>query len=279
MFLPIVYAALVVLVFFIWVRPSLLGAAWVRATAWARFWETKMIQSKDGYAAVKDMKKEQLQGRAAELQDKYASVMAKNRTIKTQLENKERREAELNRTREIVVSKAEKAAPDSEEFNRLALDLKKIDDHIAKLDAEEEVLAQALNELVKEMEEIKPYLDELDDKIVKADMDKELGLVKLELAEVKKDRARSKGLAVGGKETMVDKYDKQVDEYLQKEIAAGDIAAERAGGTEDEIVKRYQKESVGSTAAESLRAELAKRRGETPAPATATPAQPETLTK
>ena len=279
MFLPVLYGLGALLVVITFIRPSLLGAGYVRATGWLRFYERWMIQSKEGYASVKDLKKEQLQGRSAELEDRYASIMAKNRTLKKQIVGLETREVELRKTRETVVAKADKAAPDSEDFNKLALDISKIDGHIAKLDAEEEGLNQAVTELMREMEESRPYLDELDDKIAKADMEKELGLIKLEVAQVKKDRARSKGFAVGGKETMVDKFDKEVDAYLQKEVAAGDVAAERAGGTEDEIVKRYQKETVASTAAERLRAELAKRRGETPAPATASTSQPETLTK
>jgi hypothetical protein len=259
-------------------RPQLLGAWYVRATAWLRIWEKKAIQSKAGYAAIKDKKKELSQKRLTEIYDELAAVRAKRSQLTEQDKNLQKREDELRQTREMILTKAGETQEGSEEYAALSVDLQKIDEHIAKIDAEQEVINQALAELSTEIEDMTPYIEELEDSVAKADMEKELGLMRFDVAEVKKERARRQGLLTGGKESYIDELDREAEAHLAKEIEVGKIAAERTGGGETDLVRKYQKATRAKTAGEKLKAELAKKTAANTAPAAKEP-ETETLSK
>lgn len=240
-------------------RPQLLGAWYVRTTAWLRFWEKKAIQSKAGFAAIKDKKKEMSQKRLNQIYDELAAVRARRAQLTEQGKNLQKREDDLVRTRETIYSQAGSVQEGSEEYTRLSLDLQKIEENIAKIDAEQAVIDQALAELADEIEQMTPFIEELEDGVAKADMEKELGLMRFDVAEIKKDRARRQGLMTGGTESYVDALDREAEAHLAKEIEAGKIAAERTGSGEQDIVNRYKKVTRAKTAGEKLKAGLAQR--------------------
>jgi len=259
------------------VRPQLLGAWYVRATAWLRFWEKKAVQSKAGYAAIKEKKKEMSQKRLSQIYNELATVRARRAQLVEQNKNLQSREDKLVQTRETILSQAESVPEDSEEYTRLSLDLQKIGDNIAKIDAEQEIVNQALAELTAETEDIAPYIEELEDSVAKADMQKELGLMRFDVAEIKKDRARRQGLMTGGNESYVDALDREAEAHLAKEVEVGKIAAERTGSGEQDIVNRYEKVTRAKTAGEKLKADLAKRKA--PTETAASVSEPRTLSK
>lgn len=259
-------------------RPQLLGAAWVRWTGWLRFWERAMMHSKEGYVAIKDKKIDQLRRSSDEIMDGLATLRGKVKTLKNQHDALQVKEDRFRNTRELLVKKAE-AAQGTPGFDKLAQEVDTLDRDVAKIDTEQSALEEQIGELTEEVELTAPYLDEVTDLVKKTAMERDLGLIKIETAKLKEERARRLGRLAGVGHTMVDKLEAEADEYLQKTVERGKIADERVSTDSEAIVMRHEKETRTKSAAERLSAELAQRRGEVSAPAVPASPEQERLTK
>lgn len=260
-------------------RPQLFGAAWVRWTAWLRFWEHWMMHSKEGYMAVKDKKVDQLRKSSEEIIDSLANLRGRLVVQKNQHKALQAKEDRYLVTKELLLKKAEALSEGAPEFAKLADEMGLVDKDIAKIDQEQAVLEEQITELTEEIELTSPYLDEVDDQVKKTEMERDLGAMKIEVGQLKEDRARRLGRLSGAGRTYVDELERDADAYLQKTVERGKIADERSSSNAEAVTKKYEKEARAKTSAERLSAELARRRGEKATPAKPETASPEGLSK
>lgn len=259
-------------------RPQLLGAAWVRWTGWLRIWERKMVQSKEGYVAIKDKKAGQLRRSSDEIMDGLADLRGKLTRANREHKVLQAREDRFMETRELLLSKAEGLTEGTSEFKQVAEELAVVDKDLVKINSEQETLEGLIKELAEEIELTEPYLDEIEDSIKKTEMERDLGAMKIEVAELKQDRARRLGALSGAGRTYVDNLERTADEYLDKTVERGKLADERTMKGGEAITKKYEKEARAKSGAERLAAELASRRAVKAPPVSAAPVS-EGLTK
>lgn len=259
-------------------RPQLLGAGWVRWTGWLRVWERKMVQSKEGYVAIKDRKADQLRRSSDEILDGLADLRGKLTRAKREHEALQAREDRFMATRELLLSKAESLTEGTPEFNEIGKELAVVDQDLAKINSEQENLEGLIRELAEEVELTEPYLDEIEDSIKKTEMERDLGAMKIEVAELKQDRARRLGALSGMGRTYVDELERTADEYLDKTVERGNLASERSMKGGEAVTKKYEKEARAKSGAERLATELATRKAAKATPASAAPVS-EGLTK
>lgn len=262
-------------------KSKFFGAAHIRFLGFLRFWERKMIESREGYADIKDAKIEQLGKSAEQIMDDLATVRGKVNQLKGRNQKLQAEETELTKARDLLLDRASGLEPDSEARKKTASQVSTLSDRIEAIDKEQAVLNEELTMLTEEIETLAPYMGEIQDEIAKTKMDRELGLLKHDVAKIQEDRARRLGRLAGIAETTVDKLEAQADDYLNKRIERGKIAAERTGATADAVLREVRKTTKAQTDEERLAGLLNARRAkqEEAKPASTEPASADTLSK
>lgn len=262
-------------------RPTLFGAAHIRVLGFLRFWERKMIESREGYADIKDAKIEQLGKSAEQIMDDLATVRGKVNQLKSRNQKLQTEENDLIKARDSLLDRASDLAPDSEARQKTASQVSILSNRIEAIDKEQAVLNEELTMLTEEIETLAPYMDEVQDEIKKTKMDRELGLLKHDVAKIQEDRARRLNRLAGIAETAVDKLEARADEYLEKRIERGKIAAERTGASADAVLREVKKATKAQTDEERLAGLLNARQAkkEEAKPVSAEPAAADTLSK